>query len=355
MEQSRPIGAGRVVAITAAVLLGAMGVSAGGLDLLARNHWLESCAERAHERYCRVRNVTFGNRGYFIDIDDRFLYEELPAVDYSRGGVYFFGSSALRASTEFWKLPPEQRVLIHDFSISHSSFDQKFRFLRYLVEQEGMLRAGGEKNQVIFGVGYAEIFFGYERNDFFTALWGRHGIYQYSANEGITPVAVNPLWRFSHFERMRIAGCFGAVAESVEEQCQIWRGVPPARRDDLVQSADELAQRRMSMDWQARMREQLQQLDGMIGYLQDRGVHVGVVMLPVGSWEANWPFARTFRGGLSEICAAKRISFYDWSGKLADSDIADCFGHDAIAGTDKASPALVGLALPFLRSTGALR
>ena len=36
---------------------------------------------------------------------------------------------------------------------------------------------------------------------------GNFGLYRYKpVNGGITPVHVNPVWRFVHFERLRLAG-----------------------------------------------------------------------------------------------------------------------------------------------------
>src|SRR5580692_10676704 len=117
--------------MVALMLLITMAMTALGLDLFAHNARLASWLAHENEEYCRKTRTTFWNDGYFDDIEDRLLNEELPTADYSNGGVYLMGASNLRAATKFWELPEEQRSLIHNYAISRSSHSDVFQMLRY--------------------------------------------------------------------------------------------------------------------------------------------------------------------------------------------------------------------------------
>jgi len=91
---------------------------------------------------------------HFLDSEDRLLHEELPSADFSRGGVYFLGASSVTWALKLWDLPLECRPLIRNFSMIGTNHADQYDLVRFLVEQKGLLEAGGEKTLMIFGVSY---------------------------------------------------------------------------------------------------------------------------------------------------------------------------------------------------------
>lgn len=338
--------------LAASLLLMVVASTAIALDSLAHNERLASWLAHESEEYCRKTKTTFWNDGYFADIEDRLLNEELPAADYSKGGVYLMGASNLRAATKFWELPPEQRALIHNYAISRSSHSDVFQFLHYLVDQRGMLRAGGGKTMIILGVSYGEIQYQNDPEEYFAKLWERHGLYHCSAEKGITPVPVNPLWHFVHFERVRIAGCLDKLSGSVIHQIRSYRGIKPQNKhgEDFYELRPHLYS---EQTWNKSLHDQMEDFDRMLGFLNACNVHVAVVILPYGSWEDKWTFKNAYTAEITAVCNSNQIPLYDWSGRLEDDDFQDS-SHLNVIGAEKLQPAFLEIALPFLRSTRAL-
>src|SRR4051812_43068504 len=65
------------------------------IDLLARNRGLEKSLMAIASEFAEKNGALFSNTGSFIDFEDRVLLDEIPQADYSRGGVYFFGTSTM--------------------------------------------------------------------------------------------------------------------------------------------------------------------------------------------------------------------------------------------------------------------
>src|SRR5580704_10071307 len=158
--------------------------SATALDFAARNPaWQRWFAQR-EEEFCRRTGSEFMDAGYFIDPEDRLLNEELPAADYSQGGVYLFGSSNTRVATKFWELPAPERRLIHNYAISKGAHQHQEQWLHYLIDDAHLLKAGGDKTLVVFALSYHDSHF--DGDGFFALVWGRHGLYHYDAQRGIS-------------------------------------------------------------------------------------------------------------------------------------------------------------------------
>src|SRR5262249_19696265 len=105
-----------------------------------------------------------------------------------------------------------QQVLIHNYGIGNTCHKMHFDFLRFLVDQEGLLRAGGDKTLVICGASYSN---GQCHEEYFKEFWERHGFFSYSSDCGIQRVAM-PYWRHMiNRERVRISGLFSAVQRLV--------------------------------------------------------------------------------------------------------------------------------------------
>jgi hypothetical protein len=340
--------------LAAVSMLVVTGISAVGLDLMARNKQLAAWVDRKEKGFAEKSRLTFTHDGYFIDDNDRLLYEEMPTADYSKGGVYLMGSSTIRASTMCWELPADQSCLIHNYGINASDYTCQFLFLRHLIEHADLLRAGGDKTLVIFGGSYHNLSRRYDPNGFFANLWQRHGVYRYSRETGIIPVAVNPIWRFQHFERNRIAGCLNQLEQivSVEVRRKVRRNDELQKKLDL-KAANQMWSERMGPDWKEKIDEGVEEFSRTVDYLHARDVHVCVVLLPVWTSEDNLPYERTYIAEMKAVCAAKQIPLRDWSRMLPDEDLLDP-SHPNVFGAEKLQPAFLDIALPFLRSTRAL-
>jgi len=78
-----------------------------------------------------------------------------------------------------------------------------------------------------------------------------------------------------------------------------------------------------------------------------------VVFLPLGTWEDSLPFEPAYVRAKSEACNKKSVPIMDWSKLLDDDDFADS-NHPNLYGVDKLQPRFLEIAIPFLRSSGAL-
>ena len=99
----------------------------------------------------------FSFTSHFLDVADRLCHEEIPSADFSRGGVYLAGGSNMTMAFRTWGLPAEARSLFHNFAIGGTNHADEFDLFRFLVEQQGLLAAGGEKTLVILGVSYGAL------------------------------------------------------------------------------------------------------------------------------------------------------------------------------------------------------
>ena len=337
----------RVQARVALALLVLIAFLVLSLDALSRSARVASWLYNSEQRICRQTRKMFVYKGYFPDFEDRLVNEELPAVDYSKGGVYLFGTSNLETSTRFWELPEPERALLHNFGIPSTGHRSQLQFLRYLIEQRGMLRAGGEKTMVIFGLSYHDC----GSSILFGELWKRHGLYRYDPVKGITPVAVNPAWKFLHFERLRISGCLDRIAHGLFHLIT-WRWHDSDRTLNPSEF-NRLRKEWFGPDWQNRMQDEIEVFARTIDYLRARNVCMRVVLLPQGTWEDNLPFERAYKEQIGAVCRSHGVTVLDWSKMLDDEDFADS-NHPNLYGMDKLQDAFLRIGLPFLRSTGAL-
>ena len=190
--------------ISLVVLLAMLG-TCGLIDLTARNGQLAGWVESRRLARWKQDNTTYQHALGFVDFENRLLIDEIPRADYCRGGVYFVGSSTVVMSLMSWELPPGQRELIHNYGISGASHAQQFHFIRYLVEHEGLLAAGGEKSLVVLGLFYgnAAPTESGVNGQYVADLFRGQGLFAYSDAGGIEPAAGSGLPRKLRFEKAR--------------------------------------------------------------------------------------------------------------------------------------------------------
>jgi hypothetical protein len=140
----------------------------------------------------------FNDARFFANADERLLYQIIPSADYSRGGVYFTGASVLQRSLTLWDLPPDKRDEIHNYCMVGASHTKQAQFIRYLVEHENLLQAGGDKTCIITELAFASACHNptaeYQFND---TLWRgffvRYGLFTYDPAKGLARVPM-PQW-----------------------------------------------------------------------------------------------------------------------------------------------------------------
>ncbi len=352
MHSQNPAGqqSGRAQFLIAISLLGFLAITTLALALLAHNDALFKWVADSRQEIDRNRKSRYSHEHYFVDFEDRLINEELPAADYSRGGVYLMGTSNLKWATRLWELPEDRRALIHNYGIGATSHLFQFHFLRYLVEQRGLLAAGGHKNLVIFGLSYHSVGPDYDPKEFFPRLWARHGFFRYDADRGIEELEANPVRRMIRIERVRITGFVKSTLSIAAYRIGYGSKVRIHNPKEYVRHRSAGAGEK----WQIRMDAQIAHFEDMVDYLRSRDAKVAVVFLPHGSWEAQMPFARAYNDAVHRICHRRAIPTLDWSAVLNDDDFADS-NHLAPSGVDKMQPRFVEIAESFLHTTGILQ
>ena len=325
------------------------------LDLAAQNEQVGKQLESGREEALRRSKGIFSDTGYFIDFEDRLVLDEIPSADFSRGSVDLIGSSNMKWATNFRNLPPDQRSLIHNFSFGACGHTQQLHLVRYLVEQRNLLQAGGDKTLLVFGVSYHNALPSYDPKGFFVNLWKRHGLYTYTASDGILPTPVNPLFQRAYVEKVRIAGFLSTLGKAIRTPLRrLWRPdqpITPRQHDPDIYN---LYRREMfEHNWDQRLAEQCGVFGQMMDYLRSRDVNVIVILLPQGTWENRLPFGEAYGKSLTAVCQEKGVPLLDWSTRLEDDDFADS-NHLNLDGIEKLHEAFLDVALLHLHRTKAL-
>lgn len=335
-------GTARMHALLAGTVLFSIVAELLILDVLARDERLAGRYLAAELDQARATGGIFGNAGHFLDIEDRLLLDELPRDDYSRGGVYFIGSSNLKWALADWRWSPEDKALIHNYGIGATNHRAHFQLLRFLVEQRGLLQAGGENSLIVFGVSYHVG--GHENNDsgFFANIWRRHGLYTYDPATGIRSRRVPAFVRAWTVEKARTGGFARRTIDYLRSR--IVTGAEETRRRKHVPSEyNDYRREIMGPGWREKLESNLVEFAGTFDYLKARHARILVVLLPQGSWESNLPYASSYADMVRALCRSKGVPLVDLLDYLPDEDFADS-NHLNLSGVDKVDAILVRLA-----------
>jgi len=288
---------------------------------------------------------------HFVDSDERLLHEEVPEADFSRGGVYFMGASSMRWALKTWDQPVETRPLIRNFAFGGAKHTDQFDMIRFLVEEEGLLRAGGEKTLVVFGLNYrlchhGRLLEGGKQSERFKLYFTRHGFYQIEPDGSIHRTRLNAIAKRIIVERTKITGLLKELVNLA------YLPFKPTRVQDR-QLYNEAWSEAMGPRWKELIQSELAALAQAIDYLQHRKAKVVVVLFPMGSWEDGQRFEPVYNRQVREICESAGVKLYDFGRLVDDDDFADS-DHLAPKGVEKFQRAVMGFCLDHLRSTGAL-
>jgi hypothetical protein len=277
----------------------------------------------------------------YLDDGDYVLIGQLQHDDHSSGGVYFIGSSQTRTAIMPWRLPANEQRLIHNYAIGDVRHRELRFYLRSLVEEHDLLRAGGENVTVFLELSPALAAPKNYREplSYVRHLFTRHGFYSYDAEQGIHRVPMSPLERFVRLQRVHAHRFLRILLFS------------PTRVKPFTPSQQTLQSFNPDPGWRESLARETQELAASVDYLQERGVHVQAILRPSGSWIDTLPYEAEYREALTPVLAARGVTVIDQSNFLDDREIGDDW-HAIASGQARVHEADRALALRALEDMG---
>jgi hypothetical protein len=311
--------------------------------------------------FAEKNGTVFSNTGNFIDFEDRVLLDEIPQVDYSRGGIYFFGSSNMKWAFTTWDLPEEQQRLIHNYGIGAASHTIQLKLIRYLVEQRGFLTTG-DRDLVIFGVSFHLGHVDHPSAGFFVSLLRRHGLYLTTSDGRMEPTPMSGVERWLQIEKARTGGLFWNVGRVAKAWLVAIMGLSRGTHPGLFDTPDRLGGF-MGAQWQQNINTEVERLKETILLLQSHHTQVKVMFLPQGTWMRELPYKSYYEAKIRTLCQLTSTPLIDQSRAMPDQDFVDSShltvegqrvfrdmimreisGHlQRLEGIDRASPRMSGV------------
>jgi hypothetical protein len=339
-----PAGAARRQTIISLLFVALFLLTFTAADLLARSDgvslWFSTRERAANEK----RGEIFVQRGAFFDDSDYLWNNKLTRDDYSKGGVYLFGSSVMLRSFSDWTLPPAERALIHNYAYSAATPVEAVQLARFLIRDRGLLSAGGAKNLVVMGVSYVDLVQPHPDPDYFIESLSRSDVYRWDPENGIYQASRNPAVNLIKTERAR-ARSF--VLRFLGGQ---WHLRPMAynpaafRRENL---------KRMNVNYEPILSNSLKKMGLLLDELNSRHVGALGIILPAGTWNQGIPAHTEYFAKMRALFAEKGIPVIDVEHSVPDNEYSDA-AHCNQAGTARVQAIIEKIAVDFLRKSGAL-
>lgn len=339
--------------IISMLLFFSMAGTFGLVSASAHSRWLAGLANSWEVRRFQENREHMMDRSLFLEFEDRLILDQIPHADYSRGGVFFFGSSTMKWAMTNWTLLPDLRPLIGNYAIGASSHALQYVFIRHLVEHENFLKAGGDKVHVVLGL-YWSMGLYWNPQTYFKPLWERHGLYTYNDTGGIQPVPMNSFVRAYLTERARCAGFLGSSMNRAGRALVTAMGIPLSETEKIQ---DPARVRQLAVqfgnppEWEQKMDTQMRVLQQLVDYLQQRKVGITIVLLPERAPYTTLPEPIAYENALRDLCQQDKLPFVDLSRLLSEDEFWD-MNHSNYRGLLKTNAALVALAINRLQSMG---
>lgn len=332
---------------------GLAGVLCLALVFLANDPWVlegfrrAAWAEAAWKR--QIPLICF--QDHFLDSADRVMHHELDSADYSRGGVCLIGASSLSWSLRLWDLPTSIQSLVHNDAVGGTNHGDQFQLLRFLIEKEGMLRAGADKTLVVIGLSYHTtshtVLESPRASTFETrGRWTRRGCYLVDPDGSIRRSSQDPLRTELLNQRAKMTGMLNEIVSLV------YTPFKPIRKLDPEFSRQEWTLT-MGPRWEEKIKKDALSFAATVRYLHDRGVPMLVVAMPEGRWNETTPYESVYMREITEPCAKFGVEILDLRKSIPDEDFADTV-HLNPVGIEKFQALVMPRLLDYLRSTGAL-
>lgn len=332
------------------ILLTVMAATMLAVGVLSRSRWLEARLVALEVDRFRRNIEHCMNRGLYLEFEDRLLLREIPRADYSQGGVFFLGTSALKWALQTWEITPDQRPYVADYGIGASDHRQQLQFIRFLAEQRGFLQAGA-RTHLVLGA-YWTMGMRADPESFFGPLWERYGLYSYDPDRGIQS-AGGPRWlAWLREERARTASFLAGLANRTARLAATSAGLrlTPTERIDAAK-ARERARRQRIEGWQEPLAEQMAALESQIRYVRRHQAQVTVVLVPTRAAYRDQPLPRVYRQEVTRLCQRLAVPLVDLSELLREDEFWD-MNHSNYAGIRKTHTVLMAMASEHLRQVG---
>lgn len=332
---------GRAQRVLSLAMLGAICLTGAGVVVLGRTTpVIENHVQRELARLEATNGLYYFDNGY-RDEGDYVLLGQLLHDDYSRGGVYFIGSSEMNTALMPWALTPAERRLIHNYSIGDVRHSELRHYVRMLVEDNGLLQAGGERTTVILGLTFQQA----RRKGgemYVRDLFHRHRLYSYDWNEGIRRLPVSAVER-DYIEARDLANRFLRIVFLAPSRVRVTPDTPEFMRQHMHGV--------MAGEWRPLMQQEVDELAATIDYLQARGVRVWALYPPMGTWHDEMPYDRTYREMVTPVLEARNVPVTDFGDLLPDEEFMDAL-HARYRGQVQIHAAFRALALEALADMG---
>lgn len=335
------------------VLLLAVVATCLGLAAAAHSRGLERWLVARDLARFRAGTEHFAGRDNRLDFEDRWILDELPNADRTHGGVYFFGSSPMKWGLATWDIPADERPYIGNYAIGATDHDMQYQLIRFLIEQEDLLRAGPDKVHLVLGL-YWSMGQAWSPHGFFGPLWQRHGLYRYDAAEGISVAPQRPWWAALKRERARCSSFIGGNLHRLARFAAVTAGVAVTETENIQdpRAVDEWANRlAVRDDWETPLSTQMAVLARLFDYLDQHHVQATIVLLPHRRPFEDLPMPVAYRERLRAFCGERNVPFADLSRLLAEDEFWD-MNHSNYAGEMKTHAALMAIADARLRAMG---
>jgi hypothetical protein len=286
--------------------------------------------------------------GTYEDAGNYLLLDEIPKADYSHGGSYFIGSSTMLHATKLWELSPSKQKLIHNYAINSANVEEQYQWIRYLVEQEGLLAAGGNKTRIIIGLNAFDTRIkrpGSTDELYVDKLFSRHGLYSYDSVKGISKTDMDGFERTIALSRMRAQNVILAMWSHLDfPSTDVGKPTFDVKSYvESIQTKDKAGLFAEDLDYSTPIFVE------MLNYLSSRNVEVIGVLMPMHSWSLAFPFEKKFQERVVALFSSKGFKVVDLTNLLEDDDFFDS-GHANIKGQTKLNKVLTALAIEHIDS-----
>ena len=319
------------------LLLATLCVVIAGVAVLARTTPVFSQHVARELELLRQTNGLYYFDNAYVDEGDYVLLGQIEQDDFSRGGVYFIGSSELNMGLMDWALTPGERRLIHNYSIGDLKHTEMRHYLRMLTEDTDLLQAGGDKTTIILGLSF-QLARRRQGEMYVENLFERHRLYAYDWQGGIHRRDLPDYERAWIIERDR-ASRFLHKVFMPSSRIRTEADTPVEMREHM--------HRVMAGDWREAMQSEVAELAATIDDLQARGVRVWALYPPSGSWQDEMPYEAAYRDMVGPILEARGVPLTDYGDLLPDAQYMDALHarHDGQLSIHRAYHALALRAL----------
>lgn len=276
----------------------------------------------------------------YLDDGDYVLVGLLQFDQHAQGGVYFIGSSQTRTAIMPWRLPAGEQALIHNYAIGDLRHRDMRLYLRSLVEEHGLLSAGGENVTVFLELSPAMARpKDYEQISYVSHVFTRQGFYTYDGQQGIHRVQMSPIERFLRLQRIHVHRLLRiqllrpsrVKLFTPEQQSELALDLGAAWRESLASESGELAE--------------------TLDYLQQQNVRVRAVFRPSGAWIDALPYEADYRAAVMPLLAERGVPVIDQGDFLEEYEFGDDW-HATYSGQLRLHEADRALALQALEEMG---